>query len=113
MYRLIMLLILGGAILSWHGYQEFKLGRSVKAEGHQITCAELGENGPGQNAHVYLTDQFLCPAGFIWRGKNQDGPWSTIYIPAVSSHSLYAQRLAMIPDPRDLASAAPPSEVHV
>ena len=93
MYKLVMLLIIGGAMLAWHGYQEYELGQRMSPEAKVLTYGELASTGPGDNAHVKLTGHLLCPNGFVYQRRDAHGPWSTVYIPAVSANGRFADDL--------------------
>lgn len=85
------LLIIGG-VLVYFGVQEFRLRGAAKAEPQLITCAELAENGPGDNAHVIMSDFLLVVLAYVYEGKT-DGPWSKVWVPAVPLGGHYHQGL--------------------
>lgn len=51
----LVLAVLGGALL-FFGNKERSLASTAKAEPQVLTCAELADNGPGDNTHITLAD---------------------------------------------------------
>ena len=80
-----LLLVLVGIGLFGYGLQEVRLGGVAKPEPQTITCKDLGEKGPGDNAHVRMTDYTLLTADFAVerRKKQTDEKWNKAWIPAV------------------------------
>ena len=82
MRRLLLALVVAGGVLGFYGYQEMRLAEAAKPEAQVLTCDQLATRGPGENAHVRLTD-FELLDNYIYReGKN--GKWATSYVPAVA-----------------------------
>lgn len=84
MGRIALLMAVGGAVLLFWGYQEWSLAAQAKAEPQSITCRSLAEDGPGENAHITLTD-FITGQQMVYEAetKNRNGPWNAVWLPAV------------------------------
>ena len=93
MFRILLVMVIGGAALVFAGVQEMRLAGSAKAEPQAISCAKLIESGPGDNAHVKMGD-FLLSTGAICiqEGKN-GGKWQNVWVPAVPLNGAYHQKL--------------------
>jgi hypothetical protein len=64
------------------GVQEYRLSKVAKAEPQTISCAQLAAKGPGDNAHVRLTD-FEFTENYIYQEQKRSSKWRTSYVPAV------------------------------
>jgi hypothetical protein len=106
--------VVGGAVLGFFGYQEMRLARAAKADPQTLTCKELSEKGPGDNAHVRMTDAYLVLRSFAIQTKEKDGPdastWEKAWIPAVPADGDYAARVRAA-DPDE--PIAPPTTFRV
>ncbi len=81
--RIKLILIIGGLALAVLAVQDLRLVLLASAEPQEITCAELIANGPGDNAHVVLTDFVLWTHEAVLQGRSQDdSSWSVVWIPA-------------------------------
>lgn len=95
----LKLVVLGvGAFLAWMGYQEWKLGSVAASAPQGITCAELEASGPGDNAHVLLSDFLLSEQAFVYEGYENSSRWNKIWIPAVPLGGAYHQQLLQYVD---------------
>ena len=65
MGRFVLVLIIIGAVLTFAGVQEMRLSSAAKPEPQEISCSELIENGPGDNAHVLLRAIAREVGGFV------------------------------------------------
>src|SRR5688572_14555616 len=81
MGRFVLVLIIIGAVLTFAGVQEMRLSSAAKPEPQEISCSELAQNGPSDNAHVLLKDFLITPAFVYETGKS--GNWKTVWVPAV------------------------------
>ena len=81
MGRFVLVLIIIGAVLTFAGVQEMRLASGAKPEPQEISCSQLIQNGPGDNAHVLLKDFLITPAFVYETGKS--GNWKTVWVPAV------------------------------
>jgi len=105
-------IIIGALLLGWWGYKEFKLASGAKATPQKLTCAELGEKGPGANNHVALTDFFLVTHSFVYAEKK--GKWDTVWVPAVPSDGPYlAKILETMAEKGENAELPPPEDCKV
>lgn len=115
MVRLKLALIIGGGVLVFFGIQEWRLGSGCKAEAQKITCADLETRGPGDNAHVSLTDFFFSPKGYVYTfDKNKPGgSWKEVWIPAYRTGGDYHKAcMEAAQSDKDLP-AAPPVRILV
>lgn len=78
-YKLGM--IVGGILLAVWGVREGIMAGGAKAEPQTITCADLGRDGPGNNAHVVLTDFIISPGTFVYQEGKRGGAWSKVWVP--------------------------------
>ncbi|MEX2216015.1 MAG: hypothetical protein WD768_18025 [Phycisphaeraceae bacterium] len=82
--RFIIALMIGGAVLLYFGVQEMRLSSAAKAEPQTITCDNLAKNGPGDNAHIVLSDFILLAEGGVYEAKSgSDTNWITFWAPLV------------------------------
>ena len=58
------------------------LNRGAKDTPQSITCDQLAAFGPGDNAHVELTDFRLCIDAYVYRRKLTG--WKGVWVPAVA-----------------------------
>ncbi|MEM6260217.1 MAG: hypothetical protein AAGI37_18225, partial [Planctomycetota bacterium] len=89
MIRFALALLVGGAILTFYGFNQHKLASVAQAEPQSITAADLAANGPGDNAHVTITDTFILD-GFSYSSR-EDKPtvYEEVWIPAISMQDDY------------------------
>jgi len=79
--------VLGG-VLAFYGFNEYRLGNVAKAEPRTVKLADLITNGPGDNAHVIITD-YLPDENIVFTYRKSkfeitDGsnkPWNEAYMP--------------------------------
>jgi hypothetical protein len=83
MKRIQLALIIVGGVLIYFGIQEMRLAGTAKSVPQTITCAELAAQGPGDNAHVILTD-FEIGQNLVYQtsGRNNSA-WQVAYLPAM------------------------------
>ncbi len=81
MWRLLLGMVIGGGVLMFMGYKEFKLSAMADSEPQEITCQALTENGPGENMYVTMTE-YVTAEYMVYRGNSDSGPWSMVYLPA-------------------------------
>lgn len=106
MFRIKIAMIVGGAVLAFMGYKEFKLSGVAKAEPSAITCADLAANGPGENAHVTVSD-FLLSDSMVYEEKK--GRWTRVWVPALPIGGEYQKKiLALIDENGKLPAQVPP-----
>lgn len=54
--RIVLALLIGGGVLVFLGIKEMRLSGAAQAEPQTLTCEQLAKDGPGENAHVVITD---------------------------------------------------------
>ena len=64
----------------------------AKDEPQAITCADLRDKGPGDNAHIRLQDFLLCSFAYVYEERSP-GNWSKVWVPAVPIGGAYHQQL--------------------
>lgn len=90
MIRFLLLMIVGGGFLIYLGYTELVVAAKTDTEPQIMTCAELAANGPGDNAHIELTDAYYHRAdAIIETGSSRR--WLTVWVPVVPSDGEYVQ----------------------
>ena len=86
----VLILVLGVGGVVW-GWRERQLASASSGEAHRMTCKQLGESGPGDNAHVILTDFALTHEWVYQEGRS--GGWRKVWIPAVPFDSPYVEQV--------------------
>lgn len=89
--RLWVGVMLLGAVIIARGLNFTRLNETSSAIPQEITCAELAENGPGDNTHIRMTDFILCDGYVVETGRL--GGWDRAWVPAVPLGGKYHQRL--------------------
>jgi len=102
---LLIPIVIGG-VLIYIGAQEAHLAAHAKEQPQQISLADLAAKGPGDNAHIILTDYLLCEFAFVYEEK--DGRWQKVWIPAVPLDGEYHQKLKAMLDPDGKLKGEPP-----
>lgn len=98
MGRLKLIAIVVGAVMAWLGYQEFKLGAVASATPQTISCAELEASGPGDNAHVVMTEFLLLEQAFVYESRENSPRWQKVWIPALPLGGEFHQQLLTLVD---------------
>ncbi len=94
-------MVLGGGVLAVMALNEAKQSSAGQDEPQEITCAELVDEGYGNNAHVRMTEFHLCEHEYVYEEKIQ---WTKAWVPAVPLGSSIHRTLA---GQTDGGSAAP------
>lgn len=108
--RFILALFIFGGVLCFIGYQEVQLGKVAKPEPQSLSCEELGKYGPGDNAHVVLTDLIVSDS-YVYEGDS-DQKFDKIWVPLVSTNSEYFHALQAIAETGE-GSVPPLTEIQV
>lgn len=94
------------------GWQEFRLSRVSKADPQTLTCEALGRDGPGENAHVVLTDHLLLTHSFVYSSRKDE--WTEAWIPAVPRGGEYHRKVAaLVAADGDAGKLPPPDDLRV
>jgi hypothetical protein len=81
MPRYVYLLIFLGALFALMAINEGRQSAAGKSEPQEITCAQLVQSGFGDNAHVRMTDFYLCDFAYVYvKGTLR---WKKAWVPAV------------------------------
>ncbi len=115
MIRIKLAMLIGGCVLAYFGFQEWRLASAAKATPQTITCAELETKGPGDNAHVSLTKVFVCQQSFVFEAKkNNESHWNKIWVPAVPLDGEYMKTVkSMLEQDPKLENLPPPQNIRV
>jgi hypothetical protein len=105
-----VLVVLAGFGLFLKGDEERRLAAVARADPQTITCAELEEHGPGENAHVVLGDYLLCQQAFVYESRRGKSTWETVWVPAVPLRGAYHERLLAL---EEGAPIPPPDDIRV
>jgi len=76
-----LMLVLGGCALFFLAWREWRLVSASQSEPQVMSCAELGEKGPGSNAHVRMTDFMLCDWNYVYESRRDR--WRGAWVPAI------------------------------
>lgn len=109
--RLSLGLLVAALGIGVYGYQELRLSKTAKPEAQVLTCQELADKGPGDNAHVRLTRFVASTWSFVYREKR--GKWTEVFVPAVPRDSAYAQEVEALLEQDPDAQIPPPKDVRV
>src|SRR5947207_6389199 len=86
-------LVVVGIFLVVKGVNEHTLSGKTKDQPQRISCAKLASEGPGDNAHIVLTD-FLMAPNYVYEGRGKSGTWSNAWVPALAIDSDWAKQVA-------------------
>jgi len=94
MFRIALALLIGGGVVLFLGYREFQLSSAADEEPQLLSCAALGRDGPGDNAHVEV-GRFIFADFFVYSAEegNEQGPYEELWIPGVPIDGPYARQL--------------------
>lgn len=102
MIRLKLAAIVIGVVLVVFGVREWQLKTVAKDTPQSISAEDLEAKGPGDNAHIVLTDFLMCPQGYVYeykqrRGGGGDQTWTKVWVPVVPLGGPYhTQILSML-----------------
>lgn len=80
MSRTSFIVLIIGAVLIFGGVVESLQSSRARPEPQEITYADLTRDGYGDNAHVRLTEFYLCDSAYVVEERIQ---WEKVWIPAV------------------------------
>ncbi len=106
-------MVIGGGVLAFLGWQEWSLASGTEAEPRQISCEELGGQGPGDNPHVEMGDFVFCDY-YVSEGTN-DSDIDRVWVAAVPFGGDYHVRLMEASDEEGniVGNVPPPTDVRV
>ncbi len=93
MIRLLVVIAMLGVGMVAVGVNERRLATGAKTVPQTITCAKLAQSGPGDNAHVIMTDVLLVSDRFVYKAAKGSDRWETIWIPAIPADAEHAQAM--------------------
>ncbi len=79
--RKIAVIVIGIGIFIY-GCMEWQLKTVAKESPRPITAAELAASGPGDNAHIILTNFSLCN-DFVIETSSKTKTWRKVWVPAM------------------------------
>lgn len=93
MIRFALALVVIGALLTFFGYNENKLASTADAEPQSMSAADLAANGPGDNAHIKLTDFWLLDTqSVVEYPENDESTYNKIWSPVIPADDPYVQQ---------------------
>jgi hypothetical protein len=105
--------ILLALVVAWMGVKEHTLSGVAKAEPKVVTCAQLEKEGPGDNAHLTLSD-FLLTSSFVYEAKKgSTSGWKRVWVPAVPLDGPYAREAMAAYHANPDAEVPPPKDFRV
>lgn len=109
--------LIGGAVLLFMGGREFMLARKTEAEPAKISCAALSKDGPGDNAHVVMSDFVFSLSSFVYEEERHSKAYNKIWVPALPLDGPWHQQLkayfAMDEAERAKVPEPVPNDFHV
>ena len=96
--RILVIMIVIGAGLLFYGYQEMQLGSVAAEEPQKISCQKLFDSGPGDNAHIMLSDFFFCMGAYIHEKKPGKEEFVKVWVPVAPRGGEYHQLIASMVD---------------
>lgn len=113
MGRIKFLVVIGGIALFVYGVQEMRLASAASKDPQTLSCAELAAKGPGDNAHVVLTDFLLCDQAFIYetKSKSKSSEWKRVWVPLVPRDGDYVRKILAMANPD--GPLPPPTDIRV
>jgi hypothetical protein len=103
-------MILGGGLLTVAGLNEARQSAVARREPQEITCAKLTQEGFGNNAHVRMTDFYLCEDEYVYEERIQ---WTSAWVPAVPRGSPIHQALLTRGEGRNVAPALRGQDIRI
>ena len=73
------------------GISEVQVRGKAATVPQRLTLRQLEERGPGGNAHVEISEGFLCEHDFVY--ASEGGDFTDVWAPAVPRDSEYAQEV--------------------
>jgi hypothetical protein len=105
--RLWLGLMCLGGLLIFLGIRETRLNAVAQAEPQRISCAQLESRGPGDNAHVLMTDFLMCD--FYVYEEGVGSRWERAWVPVVPLGGEYHRQLVELTGPNgEIEGEMPP-----
>ncbi|MCG3138202.1 MAG: hypothetical protein HJJLKODD_02063 [Phycisphaerae bacterium] len=116
MNRFTLAMIIGGGALIYFGIQESRLSSAAGKTPQTMTCQELSDKGPGENAHVIMTDFLLWDEQFVYESKSSSSSssWTNVWVPAIPLNGDFHKKLlSMIGEDGELTGSLPEPPIQV
>jgi hypothetical protein len=99
MIRIAIALVVGGAFLTFFGYNENKLASAADTDPQTMTAAELIANGPGDNAHIILEDfQVIAWETIVLTPEDNENKYEKVWAPVITIDDPYIEEIQALPD---------------
>jgi len=99
MIRIAIALVVGGAFLTFFGYNENKLASAADTDPQTMTAAELIANGPGDNAHILLEDfQVIAWETIVLTPEDNENKYEKVWAPVITIDDPYIEEIQALPD---------------
>jgi hypothetical protein len=83
-FRILLVVSVAGAALLAVAFVEGRLMGAASATPQTLPLARLAANGPGDNAHVIITD-FIPGDNFVYEYRGSQSHWESVYVPVVAA----------------------------
>jgi hypothetical protein len=111
MFRFTLVLVALGAAGLFIGWQEWKLAGHAKPEPQAISAADLIAKGPGENAHIALTDYLDLSYSYVVEQKGKS--WRRVWVPIVERDGEFHEKLKNLDPNTALKKLPAPSNVRI
>ena len=91
--RLLGGLLIGGAVLTYFGFNNWRLHLASGTQPTPTTLADLANHRGADNAHVVMSD-FLVAGSYVYEQDKKGGNYKTVYLPVLPLDGEYAHGLA-------------------
>ena len=86
MFRIKLLLIIGGGALAFFGFQEYKVSKGTKAEPVNLELAAIEDgSADASNAHIIIGEHYPAYFELIYWGEENSDKIDYVYYPILSS----------------------------
>jgi hypothetical protein len=112
--RIVLVILVLGGVVFFVGFNEWRLATKAHAVPQRISAADLEAHGPGNNAHIVLSNFLVCEGAFVYETEKTGGKehWKRVWVPAVPSDSAYAQQVAQAMQ-GPIVHQPPPPDVRI
>ncbi|MHC4578098.1 MAG: hypothetical protein ACYTED_11890 [Planctomycetota bacterium] len=94
--RIRLFVFLLGIALIYLGFRAVQERGIAKQWSQELTCAQLAADGPGDNAHIELTEFMLCDFDFVFASEGNE--WTDAWVPIFPRNGAYHEEVQRIRD---------------